>query len=140
MILVVDASVAIKWFLYGQANEAHADVALSVLEQSVLGFITLVQPPHFMAEVAAVLARLRPEQVQQDLLNLQDIDHRVLQSPATYATAVALAMRHQHHVFDTLYHAVALNTPGATLLTADQRYYGKVKGEGQIMRLEDWQS
>ena len=39
------------------------------------------------------------------------------------------------HVFDTLYHAVALLTPGAMLVTADERYYRKAAAYGSIVLL-----
>ena len=68
----------------------------------------MVQPPHFIAEVAAVLARLKPDFSQDDLFDLLHIEHQTLDTAQTYATAVRLAIRHQHPLFDTLYHAVAL--------------------------------
>ena len=138
MIVVVDASVAIKWFLYLKPDEDHAGLALEVLDQAVSGSLKLVQPPHFMAEVAAVLARLKPDEAQDDLFDLRNIEHRILDTPEVYATALELAIRHQHHLFDTLYHAVTLHTPGATLITADRRYYDKAQTEGQITLLADW--
>lgn len=135
MIAVVDASVALKWFLHTQPVEDHADLALRILEQSVLGLLALVQPAHFVGEVAAVLARLKPHEAQSDLRDLLQIEHQTLATPEIYATALDLAMRLQHHLFDTLYHAVALHTPGATLITADQRYYNKARSIGQITLL-----
>ena len=138
MIAVVDASVAVKWFLHDNPDEQHTDLALRLLEQSVLGLLTMVQPGHFVAEVAAVLARLKPTDAQDDLFDLLDIRYRTLTSPETYATALDLAMRYQHHLFDTLYHAVALHTPGAVLITADTRYYAKARLEGQISLLADF--
>ena len=54
-----------------------------------------------------------------------------------YATACDLAIRLNHHLFDTLYHAVALHTTGATLITADQRYFDKARSISQIARLGD---
>ena len=65
------------------------------------------------------------------------LKHLTLRSPETYATALDLAVRHRHHLFDTLYHAVALHTPGAVLVTADERYYNKARLEGQIALLAD---
>lgn len=117
MIAVVDASVAVKRFLQGNPDEQHTDLVLRLLEQSVLGLLTMVQPEHFVAEVAAVLARLKPADAQDDLMDFLDINYRTLSSPETYATALDLALRYQHHLFDTLYHAVALHTPGAVLVT-----------------------
>jgi predicted nucleic acid-binding protein len=138
MTLVVDASVAVKWFLKEQPDEQHSDLALQILERSVFGVLPLVQPPHFVAEVAAVLARLKPTYAQDDLLDLLEISFRTLASPEIYLTALDLATRHQHHLFDTLYHAVALHTPGAMLVTADKGYYNKARPEGQIMLLADF--
>jgi predicted nucleic acid-binding protein len=104
----------------------------------VLGHLPMVQPPHFAAEVAAVLARLKPTDAQDDLLDLLQISYRTLASPEAYLTGLDLAMRYQHHLFDTLYHAVALHTPGAVLITADKRYYDKARTEGQIVLLADF--
>ena len=137
-MVVVDASVAVKWFLRGNPDEPHTDLALRLLEQSVLGVLPMVQPSHFVAEVAAVLARLKPTEAQDDLFDLLDISFRTLTSPETYATALDLAMRHQHHLFDTLYHAVALHTPNAVLVTADTHYYAKARLEGHISLLADF--
>ena len=138
MIAVVDASVAVKWFLRDSPVEQHADLALRLLEKSVLGLLPMVQPGHFVSEVAAVLARLKPTEAHDDLFDLLDIRYRTLTSPQTYVTALDLAIRHQHHLFDTLYHAVALHTPGAVLITADERYYAKARHEGQISLLADF--
>jgi predicted nucleic acid-binding protein len=140
VIAVVDASVAIKWFLFFRPDEDHADLALKILEEAVLGKLKLVQPPHFIAEVAAVLARTKPDEAQDDLLDLLNIERATVDTPEIHATALELAIRYQHHLFDTLYHAVALHTPGATLITADQRYFDKAKAEGRVILLSDWVS
>ena len=140
MIAVVDASVAIKWFVSFKAGEDDADKALEILDQAALGRLSLRQPPHFLAEVAAVLARLKPDEAHDDLLDLMAVESQVVAEPDLYATAIDLAIRHGQHVFDTLYHAAALLTPGATLITADRRYYDKALGDGQIVLLADWAS
>jgi hypothetical protein len=41
------------------------------------------------------------------------------------------------HLFDTLYHAVALETPDATLITADERYLATGAPMGRVIRLTD---
>jgi hypothetical protein len=45
-----------------------------------------------------------------------------------------------HHLFDTLYHAVALEHEDALLVTADDRYYRKAEHYGTIAVLRDWVS
>jgi predicted nucleic acid-binding protein len=48
-----------------------------------------------------------------------------------------LAIDLHHHLFDTLYHAVALETE-SVLVTADGRYLAKARDLGQIMHLAEW--
>ena len=55
-----------------------------------------------------MLARLKPDFSQDDLFDLLHIEHQTLDTAQTYATAVRLAIRHPHSLFDTFYHAVAL--------------------------------
>jgi len=137
VILVVDASVAIKWFFRDRTDEVHAHQALQILAAVNSEKAQLRQPLHFIAEVAAVLSREKPDDAKADLANLLNIEFQRVESSAIYATACDLAIRLNHHLFDTLYHAVALHEPEATLITADRRYYDKAKGIGQITLLGD---
>lgn len=138
MILVADASVALKWFLHVGDSESDSDRALALLAGVDHESVQLVQPAHFIAEVAAVLARAKPDDAEDDLLDLLNVEYSTVETPETYATALEISIRHQHHLFDTLYHAVALHVPGANLITADRRYYDKARGEGRIILLSDW--
>ena len=138
MILVVDASVVLKWFLHVRDSEPDRDRALALLTGVDDDSVQLVQPPHFIAEVAAVLARAKPDGAEDDLLDLLSVECSTIETPETYATALELSIRYQHHLFDTLYHAVALHVPGASLVTADKRYYDKANGVGRIALLKDW--
>jgi len=135
---VVDASVAVKWYLRSASEEENAEIALKILEAAAFGNLTLYQPPHFVAEMAAVLARLNPQEALPCLHDLLNLNLQHAESQEIYATATELAIKFNQHVFDTLYHAVALHTPGATLITADRRYYDKVHHVGQIILLADW--
>ena len=140
MICVVDASVAVKWFVAGDwaLQEDHVDNALALLQATAQGSIQLLQPPHFLAEVAAVLARLKPEKALQDIANLSALEitwsHPTMDCPR----AIDLARQLDHHLFDTLYHALALANPGAVLVTADRRYFDKARHVGQIAWLPDF--
>jgi predicted nucleic acid-binding protein len=138
MIVVVDASVALKWFFQQRDDEAHVDRALALLTGLDAGRYRMMQPPHFLAEIGAVLAREKPEEAQADLADLREMDWRFTEDMDVYAMAVELAMRFRHHMFDTLYHAVALLDTGATLITADETYYRKAKSAGQITLLGDF--
>lgn len=137
MILVVDASVAVKWFLHFRDDEAHAQQALDILAGLAEGAVQLIQPPHFIAEVAAVLATEKPDEALADLADLMELTWRQADEPLLSLDACELAIRLKHHVFDTLYHALALSTPGATLITADEAYYRKARSLGAICLLHD---
>jgi predicted nucleic acid-binding protein len=142
VICVVDASVAVKWFVNADwaLREDHLEPALDVLRASSQGTVELWQPPHFLAEVAAVLTRLKPDDAPTDIELLAALDIRWAQPTDACAQAMALARQLDHHLFDTLYHALALGLPGATLVTADRRYFDKARHLGGITWLPDWRS
>jgi predicted nucleic acid-binding protein len=136
MKLVVDASVAIKWFV-GAIDEQHmaqADAVAAAIEGSKT---ELFAPIHWTAEVIAVLARRDPRLVDRALLALDDMTPTLIHSVATLRRAAKLSITLDHHLFDTLYHAVALEE-GATLVTADAAYFAKAKALGSIELLADF--
>jgi predicted nucleic acid-binding protein len=140
MICVVDASVAIKWFVDGDlaAREDNVESALDLLRASRNGLVDFYQPPHFLAEVAAVLARLTPGTAQQCAQDIAAMNITWAAPTVAYSRAIALACELNHHLFDTLYHAVAMETPGAVFVTADRRYFDKARHLGQIGYLPDF--
>jgi len=52
--------------------------------------------------------------------------------------ATLLTIETDSHLFDTLYHAVALEHEDALLVTADDRYHRKAAHNGRIASLRDW--
>jgi predicted nucleic acid-binding protein len=143
VICVVDASVAVKWFVAGQwaLSEDDTDAALALLRASARGTVSLLQPPHFLAEVAAVLARKNPSQALRDIDRLATLDIEWAEPTRAYARAIELAQQLDHHLFDTLYHALALDTSrDAVLVTADRRYFDKARHLGRIAWLPDLQA
>lgn len=139
MICVVDASVAVKWFAEGDwaLREDHIEAALELLRASTRGSLDFYQPPHFLAEVAAVVSRLKPDRAQHYIDNLAALDITWAAPTVAYPRAIDLACQLNHHLFDTLYHAVALSMPGALLVTADRRYFDKAQHLGQIAWLPE---
>lgn len=135
---VADASVAVKWCLPPTDAERDRDLAIALLEGVKGGRIVLRQPPHWLAEVAAVLSRLAPTAARHDIEDLYSMRIPVVETVELYTTASRLAISLDQHVFDTLYHAVALLTPDCTLVTTDERYYGKARKAGSIALLGDF--
>jgi predicted nucleic acid-binding protein len=135
MRLVVDASVALKWFLV--SDESDVEQALAVAAAIDLSETSLFAPCHWEAEVIAVLARVEPLLVDDALLLLHDMSPTRIQSVAPLKRAADMASSLEHHLFDTLYHAVALEE-GATLVTADEAYFSKAQSLGAIQRLAEF--
>lgn len=138
MRVVADASVAVKWFLPSERADEHGEKAAALLEAVREGRMSLLQPPHWLAEVAAVLSRLSPSTARDDMTLLIAMRFQVLASSEVYTTACKLAIAAKEHVFDTLYHAVSLLAPDALLVTADERYYRKASKFGSILLLGDF--
>lgn len=138
MKVVLDASVALKWFFRDRDDEDDVDAALGILQGVHEGRLSMVQPPHFVAEVSAVLARELGRPAASRLALLLAIDMQMAGDETHYARAMDLSTRLSHHLFDTLYHAVALETPGAVLVSADDRYVRTARREGRITRLADF--
>ncbi len=138
MIVVLDASVILKWLLEDPEREPDTDRATQLVESVIRGDLEIRQPPHWLAEVAAVLARLSPETAMEDVAALSALDLPIQEDPAVYARATRIAMETGQHLFDTLYHAVAIEESDATLVTADDRYLAKAADLGCIVALRDW--
>ena len=136
--LVIDASVAVKWFVRDANEENDVTPAVDILAGIGKNSIELIQPPHWVAEVAAVLTRLQPDLTDDaiDLLNVMEIPVRAESS--VYKLASHLATKLNHHLFDTLYHALALQE-NATLITADYRYFRKSINHGSICMLANFE-
>ena len=139
MTLVVDASVIVKWLLNDPEREEDTVRATRAMQWILENRVRVIQPAHWLAEVAAVLARMTPRTAEEDVLMLRGLDLKVDDDPAVYGHACRLAIELQQHVFDTLYHAVALEAPDGILLTADNRYLRAGQVQGRIAALSAWE-
>ena len=140
MIVVLDASVVLKWLLEDPAREPDTEKALAIIESVVRGGLEILQPVHWLAEVAAVAAGLTPQTAVRDVEMLAALEFPTTDDPNVMRRATNLAVETNHHLFDTLYHAVALENEDALLVTADDRYYMKAGRYGMIAALRDWGS
>jgi predicted nucleic acid-binding protein len=138
MIIVLDASVILKWLIEDPLRESDTGKASALMESIVEGDLEILQPVHWLAEVAAVAARLAPSTAVRDVELLAALEFPTTDDPNVIARATHLAIETKHHLFDTLYHAVALEHEDAMLVTADGRYYAKARRYGVIAALHDW--
>lgn len=136
--VVLDASVIVKWIFADRSEESHSLQALQILQFIKDSRASVVQPPHWLAEVAAVTVRLDPQQARQAVSLLHALEFPVSGGVEVYRKACELSASLNQHLFDTLYHAVALTEPGAMLITADEQYYRKAHTIGRIVRLKEY--
>ena len=123
----IDASVVVKWLLPETRREPDTLPALAILDAITSGALEPLQPPHWLAEVTAVLARLAPKTAVETIRFLSALELPVLDEPELYVEGCRLAARLEHHVFDTLYHAVTRCEGGTICITADEAYYRKAR-------------
>jgi predicted nucleic acid-binding protein len=136
--VVLDASVIVKWIFADRVEESHSLQALQILQFVKGSRVTVVQPPHRLAEVAAVFVRLDPGRARQAVSLLHALKFPVVTGIEVYHKACDLSASLKQHLFDTLYHAVALTESSATLVTADEQHYRKAHRAGRIVRLREF--
>jgi len=132
--LVIDASVAVKWFFHNKPGEQDGKQALSILQSLQTGEATAIQPPHWVVEAMSVFSREAPPFAEEALEVLKVLDLPVSTETAAYSLGARLSRQLKHHMFDTLYHAIALENE-ATLVTADDAYFAKACRLGNIKML-----
>ncbi len=129
-MIVVDASLAVKWFL----DEPLAAEATALLMSGE----DLLAPAHFHIEVASTLVREAnidkrlAEPMRQALDGLEGLlvsstVRLIAAEPESVSTAAAMAIDLGHPLKDCIYLALAMEL-GCELVTADARFAAKVKG------------
>ena len=136
--VVLDASVIVKWIFADRSEELHSLQALQILQLVKESRVTVLQPPHWLAETAAVITRLDPGRAREAVSLLHALEFPVVTGVEAYHKACDLSASLKQHLFDTFYHAVALTESGATLVTADDQYYEKAHKAGRIVRLRNF--
>ena len=80
--LTLDASVVVKWF-YPTLREPDLRQAQAIQRAYATDEVALFQPPHWRAEVAAVLARLSAGRARRDVTDLCLLDVETVDTPET---------------------------------------------------------
>ena len=79
-----------------------------------------------------------PETAADDVTMLYALELPVVDDPFVLSRGVELAIELKQHLFDTYYHAVALETPHIVLITADEPYLRAAREKGRIMHISEW--
>ena len=132
MTVVVDASVALKWFV----KELRSDLAIDLLNSAE----SLVAPDLVVAEVCnAAWKSLRrreidPAQLDRIASDVVEAFQRLVPLDRLIERAVSLARELDHPVYDCLYLALA-EAEGALLITADRRLVAVVRATALAERV-----
>jgi predicted nucleic acid-binding protein len=128
--LCVDANVAIKWFIKG---EAFRQKALKLLRESVAAGITLIAPPLFESETDGIVqTRLveqhtTPEAAERTFALLDTAPVVIVTHPHVRQRAREIARQcGQRKVYDATYAALA-ELRGCDFWTADKVFYDAAK-------------
>lgn len=72
-LYVLDASVIVKWLIPENPEEHNVKKSLELLSALRNGTIAVQQPCHWLAEIAAVGVRLKPDTIADDIADLQEL-------------------------------------------------------------------
>jgi predicted nucleic acid-binding protein len=124
-LLVVDASVAAKWFLPAK-GETLTEEAIGLFRRYALGEIRFVVPDLFWAELGNLLwksirnGRCSKASAETALASLGECKLPSVSSLTLLDVAFRIATAFDRTVYDSLYVALALHSK-AQLITADER-------------------
>jgi predicted nucleic acid-binding protein len=124
-LLVLDASVAAKWFL-PSAGEGLVDEAFDLLRRHVEGEIDFIAPDLFWAEFGNVMwkavrqGRWSGTAAAKALQRMQKQRLATVPAENLVEDALAITLASSRTVYDSLYIALAVQR-GAELVTADER-------------------
>jgi predicted nucleic acid-binding protein len=122
--LVVDASVAVKWFV----PEIHSTAAARLLETDVV----IVAPDLIGPELANTLwkkvrrGEITRAEAAEILTTFGSVGVEIHPSNVLLASALQIAVALDRTVYDSLYLALAVATDGV-LITADRRFHTSVR-------------
>ena len=128
--LVIDASVALKWFLL---DEKYGDRALDLLERFVRGELDLAAPSLLVYEVinGLVIAqrkgRIAEEKVLSSISGFLNLGITFVDVAGLEARVLHFCRVYDRSAYDASYLAVA-EQDSLALVTGDERLYNSTKG------------
>jgi predicted nucleic acid-binding protein len=130
--LVLDASVAAKWFL-PRADEPLREEAFELLRRHAAGEVTFTVPDLFWAEFgnicwkAARMGRWSAEAAGAALGLMREQELKTASTRDLVGDSLPLALATDRSLYDCLYVALAIQT-GAEFVTADERLVRALAG------------
>lgn len=127
MRLIIDASVALKWFI----PEEFSDAA----DQIISSEHDLIAPEFMLIELGNVFWK-KTKLGEMSFKAAEDALYEASHSPIYYypvtksliARSLNLAQQFKHPVYDCIYLALAEQEAG-TVITADKKFFGQIAGD-----------
>ncbi|OGQ89464.1 MAG: hypothetical protein A2289_09025 [Deltaproteobacteria bacterium RIFOXYA12_FULL_58_15] len=137
-MIVIDASVALKWFFDGEPGRVRALLVLDAVRENPDGFAV---PELFFAEMLAVLCRslnAKSSRIQSHMGDLEALGlTRIGHGHELLETAVGFSVDWGLSGYDALYAATAHLLNG-TWLTADKKAARRVRKAPLVQLLDSW--
>ena len=134
--LIIDASVAVKWFI----PEPDSEKATKLRDRHIDGSLTLMAPDLLIYEVANALTyhpELTTEDIKEDIEALFMLDLDLIQPSSELAASAAEdARQHKITLYDSSYLALAEAT-SSTLITADTKLRDHTHETGLVLTLDE---
>ncbi|BAN90236.1 type II toxin-antitoxin system VapC family toxin [Aeropyrum camini] len=135
--VVVDASVAVKWFV----EEEYTREALLLRESYLEGLVELIAPcllPYEVLNALKYSAAFGEDELKEIASALESLQIRLYSLEGNYAaTTIEVAMRSGLTIYDASYIGLAL-VEKATLYTADEKLLKKAGSLGIAKHIRDY--
>lgn len=140
MKLVIDSSVAVKWFVV----EPYSIQARQILEDYRLGTVTFLAPDLINAEVGNIIWKkqvfqgLDPAEALLIIEMFRSLSFTFTSTASLLEDAYKLAATHQRTVYDMLYVALS-NREQCSFVTADEKLFNAVQAAFQnVIWIANW--
>jgi predicted nucleic acid-binding protein len=137
VVVVPDASVILKWALPsdGEPEFGKALVLRNAIRDEL---VRALVPSLWLFEVGNTIARRFPQHAEDWLAALVKMGlEEAPMSSQLLGQVLELTERYEVSFYDAAYHATAVVYRG-TFVTADDRYFGRVKAHGAITTIGNW--
>jgi len=140
--LVVDASVAAKWYLQ---DEQDADRALLLFSRFTASQVDLFAPAYRRVEIPAVIThatlttppRVTQMVAREEIATFLELDIEALESPELMLAAFDGVHQHGIALYDSLYLSLAQRL-AIPFITADRRLYERIRHLTDVIWLGDY--